>query len=244
MSEIPEIKTQLLSDLWLPSVRRGGDIFYPQLRKNKKMKLFTLVDDKNFQEIIIFEQNGLTSKELVTVWTYSHIKKLRLETELSPARVFGPTRYEDSISSSSFSLSSHFPFDVINLDFSSQDPEIESGRVEKEIECLEKTIMLQREQSDKGFVMIYTTLLNTNSLDPGSIISTSNALLVPGWTGISPGIFSPSITDQMEKIRFIERVLGDMCSKYNYNSEFEKRYHSVGETPNYICSIAVLMKRR
>lgn len=244
MSKISEIKEQLLNDLWLPHVKRGGDIFYPKLRKSKKMKLLTLTDDTNFQEIIIFEQNNLTSKEYVVVWTYSHIKKLRLETELSPARVLGTTRYEDSISSPSFSLSSHFPFDIINLDFSSQDPDLESGRVEKEIECLENTIRLQRAQSNKGLVVIYTTLLNSNSLDYMSIVNTSNAIHVPGWSDLASGNFSPSITDQMEKIRCIESVLSKICSKYGYDVEFETRYYGIDRTPRYVCSIVGLLSAR
>jgi hypothetical protein len=244
MSEISEIKTQSINDLWLPKVKKAGEIFYPKLRKNKKMKLLTLTDDRNFQEIKVFEENSLTTKDCVIAWTYSHIKKLRLETELSPTIVFGPARYEDSISSSSFSLRSHFPFDVINLDFSSQDPYLETGRVEKEIECLEKTIILQSAQRNKEFVLVYTTLLNSNSLNYMSIVSTSNAVHVPGWSGIPSGNFPPSITDQMEKIRCIESVLSEICLKYNYNGEFEKRFYSVGGTRKYICSIAGLVSRR
>lgn len=244
MPEISKIKAQLLKNLWLPSATKGGDIFYPRLKKNKKMKLLTLADYRNFQEVIVFEENNLTSKDYVTVWTYGHIKKLRLETELSPARVFGPTRYEDSISSSSFSLSGHFPFDIINLDFSSQDPDLESGRIEKEIECLEKTIRLQRARGNEGFVLIYTTLINLNSLDYSSMVNTSNTMHVDGWSGIASGKFSSSITDQREKIKCIEIILNEICSKYNYNGEFKTRHYPVGRTQRYVCSIVALLNPR
>ena len=244
MPQIPQIKTRLINDLWLPNVKKGGGVFYPKLRKNKKMKLLTLTDDRNFQEIIIFEQNNLTSKDCVIVWTHSHIKKLRLETELSPARVFGTTRYEDSISSSSFSLSSHFSFDIINLDFSSQTPDLESGRIEKEVQSLEKTIKLQTVQRNIGFVLIYTTLLNSNDLNYGTIVSTSNAMHVPGWSGLDSGDFSPSITDHMEKIRCLESVLRKICLKYNYDGEFNTEYHRIDSTQKYVCSIVGLLGPR
>lgn len=244
MSGISQIKTQLLEVLWLPKIRRAGDILYSKLRKNKKMKVLTLTDHRNFQEITTFEESKLTLREHVTAWTYGHIEKLRLETELSPARVFGPTRYEDSISKSSFSLRAHFPFDVINLDFSSQTPDLESGRIEKEIECLERTIKLQRAHNNRGFVIIYTTLLNSNNLDYGSMVNSSNALHSPGWSGIVSGSFPPSVEDQREKIECMESILTEICSKYNYDVEFERRSFSMSGTQHSVCSIAGLLRAR
>ena len=158
MSEVLDLKDRLIKELWLPKTQEGSNIFFPRLKENKKMKLLTLTSDTNFQEIVEFEENNLTEKECIVVWTHSHIKKLRLETELSPAKVLGATRYENSTLRSSFAISEHFPFDIINLDFSSQQPDLESGRIEKEIQSLEKTIRLQRECQRTGFMLIYTTL--------------------------------------------------------------------------------------
>jgi len=244
MPRISEIKTQLINNSWLPNVKVGGEILYPKLRKNKKMKLLTLTDDTNFQEITIFEQNNLTSKDYIIVWTHSHIKKLRLETELSPAKVFGPARYEDSILGPSFSLDNHFPFDIINLDFSSQNPDLESGRIEKEIQCLEKTIMLQMVHGNKGFILMYTTLLNSNNLDYINMVNTSNAIHMPGWSGLNPNDFSASITDHMGKSRCLENVLNKICSKYNYNGQFKTEYCRTNETRKYVCSIVGFLTAR
>ncbi len=227
------LKDKLIDKLWLPVVREGGKIIYPRLI-NKKMKLLTLTNDKNFQEISKFEENSLTRKEHVLVWAHGHIKKLRLETEVSPAKVLGPTRYENFILSSRPSVSDYFPFDIINLDFYSQDPEMEAGRIEKEIECLEKTIHLQRECGDKKiFVLIYTTLLNFSNLNYKSIVNT---------LGLPSQNFPSSITDQMKKIKCIEYLLSKICLKHDYNNKFQTQYYSLNKE-KYICSIAGLVRR-
>jgi len=247
MSEVPTFKDRLINELWLPNVKRGGDIFYPRLKKNKKMKLLTLTSDGNFQEIVKFEENNLTKKEYVVVWTHSHIKKLRLETDLSPAKVFGATRYENSAPSSSFAISKLFSFDIINLDFSSQEPVFEGGRIEKEIQSLEKTIRLQREHERTDFILIYTTLLNSNNLSYATIVDESNNISASEWWGLSSEDFSSDISDQNEKMSCIECVLNKICLKYKYQAKIEKKYFSLEEeTQKCLYSIAGLLnsKRR
>ena len=240
MSEVFNLKDQLINELWLPYIKRGGDIFYPRLKKNKRMKLLTLTSDKNFQEIFTFQKNNLTDKEYIFAWTYSHIKKLRLETELSPAKIFGAIRYDNSASSSSFPISSYFPFDIINLDFSSQDPGLESGRIEREIESFERTIKLQREESGVNFIIIYTTLLNSNNLSYKSIAMASNNIPISGWPGLTLNEFPSKIKEQKEKMRCIEAVLAKLCLKYNYNIEIEKKHFSLKEG-KYMYSIVMLL---
>lgn len=245
MSDVSEIKTHLVADLWLSQVREGGDVLYPKLKKNKKMKLFTLTNDGNFQEIIVFEENNLITRDRVIAWTHSHLKKLRLETELSPARVLGTTRYEDSISGPSFSVNRYFPFDIINLDFSCQNPDLERCRIEKEVESLERTIKLQIEQNNRGFVMIYTTLLNSNNLDYTSVVRTSNSIQAPGWAGLDVGDFSASIADHKEKIECLKSVVSKLFLKYNaqvHNDRLNTDHHRIGTTPKYVCSIAGLLR--
>jgi hypothetical protein len=227
-------KNKLVDGLWLPIAKKGGKVIYPRLKKNKRMKMLTLINDSNFQEIFKFEENDLTTRDRVFVWTYSYLKKSRLEPELDPAKVFGSTRYEDSILRQSFSLSGNFPFDLINLNFYSQDPELECGRIEKEIESLEKTIRLQRENENKRFILIYTTLLNSNNLDYRSITNT---------LGLSSQNFPLTITRQTEKIRCIKKVLDEICSRYDYTSEFREKRYPV-DRGKYIWSIAGLVNTK
>jgi hypothetical protein len=208
------LKNNFLDDLWLPVIHKFGSSHLAPSKKNKEMKVLTLTSDHDYQEIARLEEDELTTKQYVTAWTYSHIKKLRLETEISPAKVAGTTRFEDSISSTSLSIKDQFPFHLINLDFSSQDPSLEIGRIEKEIACLERTIKTQKDAGGHNFILAYATIINSSQLDYSSIVDLSNSLLIPGWPGLSVTDFPPQIDDQENKMRCIRETLAKMCSKY------------------------------
>lgn len=242
MSEITSIKNKLIEKLWIPKAIKGGSIFYPRLIKNKKMKLLTLTNDENFKEIGKFMENKLTHKQLVIAWNHDRFKAIRLETEA--CKTLGATRYEDSIVTSSHPVFDHFPFDIINLDFSSQEPESENGRIENEIRGLEKTIQMQKERGQdlEGFVLIYTTLINSRELNCETIIQNCDRTRIQGWSGLSLNGFTPNATDQTEKIRIIETVLNQLSFKYNYNIELNKANIELSEEEELICSIAGIIK--
>lgn len=243
MSEIDLTKNKLIEELWIPKAIKGGSIFYPRLIY-KKMKLLTLTNDENFEEVGKFMENKLTHKQLVIAWNHDRIKAIRLETEGIANKTLGATRYEDSIVTSSHQIFDHFPFDIINLDFSSQEPEPENGRIENEILGLEKTIQMQKERGQdlKGFVLIYTTLINSIELNCETIIQNCDRTRIQGWSGLSLNGFNPNATDQMEKIRIIETVLNQLSSKYNYNIELNKADIELSEEGELICSIAGIIK--
>lgn len=204
------------------------------------MKLLTLTSDKGYQEVTKLEENNLTRKECVIAWTYSHIKKLRLETEISPVRVVGTTKYEDSVVSSSFSISGDFPFHILNLDFSSQDPSFETGRIEKEIKGLENTLMIQKRKGGTTFALMYTTVLNSTHLNYKNIAETSNSLHVSGWQGLSLGDFPSEVTDQTHKMRCIEAVLEKMFAKYGYRYEIASTCIPLGEEAKHVLSVVAM----
>ncbi len=244
MPDYNQIKTQLVRDLWFPTIKNGGDILYPRLRKNKKMKVLTLTADTNFEEITAIVNNKLTIKERTVVWTQSYIKKIRLETKISPLIVFGGIRYEDSISSSSFPLNDHLPFDVINLDFSSQDPSFDAGRVEKEIISLEKTIRMQKNRNSDNFILIYTTILNSHHLNLTFIYNSSDTCQVTGWQGLTTSEYPPDISDNNQKINCIESILGKISQKYNYNYNPTKRNISLNGDKIVFSIAGILRKNR
>lgn len=243
MACVPSLKDELVNKLWLPTTQKWGNILYPRLKKNKRMKLLTLTSDVSFQDVTKFEEKELTERKYIVAWTYSHFKKLRLETELSPAKVFGLARYETCVSNPSFSIKEYFPFDMINLDFLSQDPSFETGRVEREIGSLEDTIKLQKNRGSNSFILLYTTILNSNDLDYTSIVQTSDNMPVSGWAGLPSGEFPSKIGEQTEKMRCIETILGKMCSKYHYDDcEIEIKTIPLRKNKKYmVYSIAVLV---
>ena len=244
MIDIPPHKHVLVDKLWLPTTQKWSTVLRPRVRKNKRLKLLTLTNDASFEEVTKLEEEELTEKVCVVAWTHSHIKKIRLETEIPPAKIIGIARYERCASSPSFIIKDHFPFDLINLDFSSQDPIFETGRIEDEIRSLEDTIKLQSDSGGNNFILMYTTVLNSNDLDYSNIVSKSNSIPVLGWSGLSATEFPGKIAQQVEKMLCIETVLNRINSKYKYNSETEKRVIPLTENKKYMMySMATLMQR-
>lgn len=240
---IAKAKNQLIDELWLKIVKKTGSFLYPRL-KNKKMKMFTLTSDVNFAEIPRFVESKLTTKKKIVAWNYSHIKIWRLEPEpqISPAIVLGSTRFEDSILSSGTALIGHFPFDVINLDFSSQDCVSNQGRIEKELESLEKTIRIQKSVEQlKGFALIYTTLINSKEIDCQTIINKSNRMISTGWGGLILDDLPTGTANAIEKSIIIQTVLSQLASKYGFNVEQEKVDKPIA-TNCLVCSVAEILK--
>lgn len=204
------------------------------------MKILTLTNDRNYQEINRLIENKITEKDKVIVWTYSHQKKFRLEAYTGCA-VEGCCRYEESASITS-ALQDYLPFDTINLDFASQDPTLENGRIEKEIKSLEETIRLQRERQEdkKGFVLIYTTLLNLHTIDKELVLRNANGIQIQGINN-----FQDTIENQNEKMNFIEMVLEAIFLKYGYSTyKKNRRNYSLSDAQKVVFSISTFACRR
>jgi hypothetical protein len=184
-------------------------------------------------------QERLTSRDEIFLWTYDHIKRMRLEAERF--QVMPTAKYEDTIISSSQVISDHFPFEVLNLDFLSQEPTIGEGRVEMEIESIEATVRLQKAKqtvSLKGFVMIYTTPLDEIAVDVGKLANRLNAYHVDGWMGVTVSEYPSIVKSVKEKVEVIEKLLAEISKKYGY--EVLGCNHM---TPNELVSIVIGVKR-
>jgi len=243
MREWCNAKNKLINELWLPSTIRGGNFFYPRII-NKKMKFLTLTNDENFEEVIEFTKNKLIVKQSVFAWIYNRIKAWRIDSEGRVFKVFPANKYEESISSS-HEISQYFPFDIINLDYSSQDPEIENGRLEKEIIGLEKTIKLQKQKrgDKKGFILILSTIINSKEIDRSEIVSNCNELRMGRWGGLSLDGFEPKISDKQDKIKIVESILNQLASKYDFEIDSEKKFFKIDDD-EYIFSIVGIISYR
>lgn len=236
------MKNTLISKLWCPFIINADPFLYPRRRKNKRMKIFTLTD-WNHEEIEEFKRNCLTKPDLIVAWTHSYQNRCRLETDLGKSRVLGSDRYEDAIIRDPQSIYDYFPFDIINLNFNSQDPLQINQRIEKEIQSIEHTIKFQNEKSNGNLVLIYTTKIDSNPLDPNLIKKFSDSISVPGWYGLSINQFKFNITCYEDKFKFIEYILKDICTKYSYNNSFDKPFFDLSKSNGHIYSIAGLLKR-
>jgi len=222
---------------------RSGDEFLSETKKNKKMKLISLTNDRNFNEIAKLEENKLILREDVVIWTKDSMKRLRLETELIGIAL-GGSLYEQSILGNNCPLHEHFPRDIINLDFTSQDPDLGNGRIEKELESLEKTVNLQNQRQDRNFVLIYTTIIDSCNLDKDGIICTSDSITVDDWGGLNINNFSQPISDGNGKTAFIAEIIKRMCQKYGYrNSKLSNQVMDIPSFNKKLYSIAGIYVR-
>jgi hypothetical protein len=245
MNNLNSLKDKLIDELWVPISIRAGDILFPRNKKNKKMKLLTLTSDDNFNEIVQLVDKKITQNRLTVAWNHDFIKKIRLESEGIACKILGPRKYEDSISSSPVEVLVEFPFDIINLDFSSQEPELENGRIEKEVLSLENTIKLQKEknQDKKGFLMIYTTILNSKEINCRELISNSNNIRIDGWSGcLCFDSLSNNPSNHEDKIKIIEMIFTQLSSKYNFDLELENNVIKLQDLNKCMLSIAGIIK--
>ena len=216
MINVDALKDRLITELWLPIAIEAGTGFYPKLRKNKKMRLFSLTNDRNFNEIVRFEENKLTQRKRGSM-DQRYIKKDKIRDGIY-RYCFRGSPYEQSILGNNCPLQEHFPRDIINLDFTSQDPDLGNGRIEKELESLEKTVKLQDQKQGKNFLLIYTTIIDSNNLNKGGVIQTSDSIRVNGWSGLNINNFLQPISDESRKEAFIAETIQRMCQKYGYRS--------------------------
>ena len=244
MSEYDIVKSQFIQDLWLPCVRKGGDYFFPRKRKNKELNIFTLTSDTNSQEISSFISNSLTLQGHIFAWTYSHIKRMRLETEFSDVNFLGLSKYETSIAHPNFLLRNHFPFHVINLDYLCQEPRREPGRLEKEVIGIERTISFQRERRSEC-VLIFTTLLNGNDMNLQAICDESDSLRMPHWNGLfNDGRDKATpLSDNHQKILILNEILTDLSGKYYYSIELRTKSIALPHASIAYSCVAILKER-
>jgi len=244
MRDINTKKDILIDQLWLPIAKQGGSVLFPRLKINKNMKMLTLTHHNNCCELEEFIKNKLTRKDLITGWHKETNEAIRLECEkLESAR--GGYVFEDVMRDSPSDIQDIFPFDILNLDFSSQSPEFEEGRVAREINGVEHTIDLQTQKGKTGMILIYTTVLNSKPLDSSSIKQSSDSLRINGWSGLSIDNMTPNIVDNGEKTSAVRNVIEQIYSKYNYEiKHLQKMLETLPGGANCILSIGAVLKRR
>lgn len=230
---IPDLKTLLVNDLWLPLAKKGGDQLFPRLRKHKRMKLFTLTD-MNYQEVKAFEDNKLTKREDVVAWNHSHQQALRLETELGRSKVFCEGRFDDAVNEESQAILVYFPCDILNLDFLSQKPISFNGRVEREISGENILVSLLNNLQTEGFVLLYTTLLDNIDLSLDSLSFSFNS-----QTGF------PNPARQIDdKIEFIRDTMFSTLHNNNYRvNESDQLLFDLDNSTHKVFSIGVVSLR-
>lgn len=230
---VHEVKALLVRDLWLPLAIRGGDQLFPKRRNHKRMKLFTLTN-MNYQEVEEFENCRLIKREYIVAWTHSHLEALRLEADLGKSKVMTEGRFDDEINIDSGVISDRLPFDIINLDYFSQLPVNDIGRIEKEINGGQILITLMGNHPIKGFVLLFTTQLDQCDL---SFNQLSFPIQQP------PGLPNP-ISNMNDKVEFIKHAINSILLLNNYIIvESNELCISIENSPDLVFSIGFVLLR-
>lgn len=234
-SPYSEAKTSLLGEMWLPLAQKGGEHLYPLRKKNKGMRLFTLTD-MDYQEVKVLEEKKLTKREHIVAWTNSQQQVYRLEAELGRSVILCEGRLDDAIVLDSQAVSENFPCELLNLDFLSQNPVINTiGRIEKELRVAHVLVGLLNKAELRGFVLFYTTALDQVDID-----STSLAFPVT----LPLGFVSPAdIIDK--KIEFIKNISESIVHSNNYVIiESNQLIVDMKDTTDKIFSYGILVSRK
>jgi len=207
---IATISTEnLIDQLWLPLIKKAKTIIYPRRRKNARMKLLTLTDGIEPKEIFILEQNNLIERDNAVAWVNGMQKRARIESE--SIECIDGSVYDQSFVGDSCPLNIHFPFDIM------QDPVNESGRIEGEIQKIEKIISLQQNRGCRKFVLIYTTLIDTYPLDISIIIQNSDSVTVESWNGFNLNQNENMANNCEDKGTILRDVIEQLAEKYGYS---------------------------
>jgi hypothetical protein len=223
MASIETIRNEFLNELWLPLLIEGGKQLYPKLRRNKRMKIFIFTDEDGYAEVSAMVDARITNEGSVFAWTDTLSKASRLQT-LKPIEVIGSSRFEDASMENMTSLMPHLPFDIVNFDFSRQIAQTDPQRVEKEVDCIEHMLMAQKNRAiNTGFVLLYTTFLDHQSLSCGTIKHASDTIQVDEWNGLNTNGLPPTANLDDDKMNVIENVLTQMSQKHKLSVELKKR---------------------
>lgn len=241
MAEIDTLRDQLIEELWLPIAKEGGTHFYSR-RKNKQMKLFILIDGVNFNGISRLEEEGLICRGDAILWVSDMIKAYRAETE-SRGIVLNGVICDEQVQNENCQLNPLFPRDIVNLDFTSQDAQGNNSLIEKILEKTEHFICLQNKKRCKGFVLLHTVIINSETINRNAVKNSSDAIQASGWSGLAIDSFPEAVSDSNQKIDFIKHVIQAVCNKYKYRISKIDGKNKIIDGQNQMFSTAYILVR-
>jgi hypothetical protein len=242
MADVVPLKDQMIGRLWLPQAKEAGRLLYPRRRKNAQMRMLTLSDGINLNEILQLEQEHLLRREDSVAWVSSMLKRSRVEAENVGVVLDGPA-YESTFLGPACPLARRFPFDIVNLDFASQEAGVLPERTAREIETLERAVGLQERAAQDKFLLIFTVPICSARLDVRAIARRSDQNRVDGWEGLQVDGFPEEITDPDEKSAFIRAVVTHLIRKYGYCCSNGTETLSCSDAHTDLLSIAGVLVR-
>lgn len=235
-AQISEIKSLFISELWLPVSLDLGKMKAPRIRKNKDFRFFTLTTGFDYSEIEKFVKSNISKYDKTIAWTNNSTKKYRIETGVR-VKVFNQAKYED-INLEHHQVSNFFPFDILNLDFLSQDDWNSPSKLLKVIKSYGDTVKCQDAKDSSSFLIILTV-----PIDDSPILKEQFNILrdFPGVI-TKCSSFPDSIQNSDEKISFLEALLITIVSESGFEIIDCKTKST--QRPLSAMSIAIIAKVR
>lgn len=209
LNDFSLIKTDLVSTMWKKHIIKVGN-YIAKRRKHKLLNTLTLTHSVNTSEIKQLKDDKISKKDDIVMWNCHLQVRMRLESEGPIAR--GGAKFEHAIGIDP-TLKENFNFDIVNLDYTSQNPRKINGRLEDELLSLEHVIINRRKclNGKKYSLILFTTMINRCDVITNAIISASNELNPRS----KPLLFSRSTEPMISPAEKIDTII----EYYNYMRE-------------------------
>lgn len=208
------LNRKILKEICLPTARIVGGKVYPNRRKRKNLKALILGSSEYLDPVNSLIREGLTTKDNLIVFQRELNKQLRIETD--GFNTLGGRAFESVMENQDSELLNVFPFEIIYLDFPSQEPEPIEGRAERELESIEYTISTQVSKDSKCFGLIYTSIIDSFGISPTEVFKSSSKKYVDGWYPKKFDGFGERCIEFNESVKLVDAALMVISKKYGY----------------------------
>lgn len=235
-------KTEIANDFWRDKFIQIGKDIAPK-KKYKKLRVFSLTNSRNIEEVNILTKELLSSREDMFAWCNHSIDRYSLESESKFNEVLDAADFEETlISHSKHKVDSYFPFHILNIDFTSQTIESGAGRLEKELHSIEKILTKQKEKNgNSGWLILVTTLIDNIDVDTSIIRTNSDQYNIGPWTGITLSKKGTLNTPDDKKSIIIE-FFKQLKLKYELKDDIDSFTKQINS--HEIMSVSILVKKQ
>jgi len=180
------LKTKIANDFWKNKFIKIGQSVSPR-KKYKSLKVLSLTNSRNIEEVKILTKEHLSSRDHMFAWCNDFIEASSLDAEAKFKEVLDAAKFEETmLNDTDHQVYGCFPFHILNIDFTSQAVESGDGRLERELNSIEKTIMKQNGgNGSEAWLMLFTTLIDNAPVSTDVVKTNSDRYAVSSWSGIS-----------------------------------------------------------
>lgn len=235
-ADISQVKSQLLRELWGPYGNKIGEINARTKRKNKELDVLTLTSDFNYEEIEYLVNSRISKYEKIVAWTNNSTKKMRLEPYVK-VRILNQAKFED-INLGRHRVGKLFPFDIINLDYLSQDDWDSNSKLLKVVGSFNEILKSQKNNSHPNFAIFLTVPLTEEPIRK----SDACGKVLPVSFKEEYSSYPNEVVGEEMKARFLENLFLSLLRENGL--EASKEELKIVQTPLKTFSIAIITRVR